>query len=147
MVSAHTNELIQDPKGVLVLEIQKKTLFLKLEAIYPECAFLLEDLNLHPLWCLERDVCPRNSQCMEKLVKRLSCVFDEFAQAQLILLYFKYRDRPASTRAGVFFRDFREPRLITFNRTGWEKMKKAGVIYSWNLPDSLFLNGTTKTTD
>lgn len=131
-----------DPNAILILEIQEKTLFLKLKDLYPECEFLLEDLDLHPLWCLAQDMCPRNNRCMEKLVKRLKYIFDQFAKAEMILLYFRYRDRPGSTRAGVFHRDFREPRLITFNRSSWDKFKQTGEIYSWNLPDNLFLETT-----
>ena len=121
------------------LEVSKKTLFAKLVDIYPECSHLIADCDqVYPLFCL-RGACPRNANCMETLARRVKFVFDTFADAQLLLLYFAYRDRPGSIRAGVFWRSMSEPRLITFNRSGWNLMKQRGVVYEYTLPDSLFL--------
>lgn len=132
-----------DPHASLVLKIAGKTgstLFMKLKDVYPECEFLISDVpQIFPLHCLQADSCPRNQNCMEKLVARLKCVFDTFHDAQSVLLYFRYQDRPGTHRAGVFWRDMREPRLITFNRAAWEKLKTVGTVYSWRLPDELFL--------
>ena len=135
---------IQDPRQSLILKIQGKSgssvLFMKLKDLYPECEFLIQDLpECYPLHCLERDSCPRNQNCMDKLVKRIQYVFETFPDVQNVVLYFRYQDRPGSHRAGVFWRDLREPRLITFNRTAWEKCKQIGTVYQWVLPDSLFL--------
>lgn len=124
-----------------VLEVQEKTIFCKLKDVYPECEHLIMDSQqLYPLRCFRDDGCPRNSNCQEKLAHRTKFIFDNFPNAQLLVLYFSYRDRPGSTRAGLFWRDIREPRLITLNRTGWEKMKEIGVVYEWELPNHLFLN-------
>lgn len=123
-----------------ILEVQGKTLFIKLKDLYPECEFLIEDQpQLYPLRCLV-DHCPRNANCMEKLAKRVKYIFDAFKDAQLLLLYFRYRDKPDSHRAGVFWRDMDiPPRFITFNRTAWDKCKELGTVYEWQLPSELFL--------
>jgi hypothetical protein len=133
-----------NPKDALVLKIQgrsgRATLFMKLNDLFPECQFLISDEpQLYPLSCLERDSCPRNQNCMEKLVVRIRYVFDTFGDVQNVLLYFRHQDRPDSHRAGVFYRDMEEPRFITFNRAAWEKCKEIGTAYQWSLPDSLFL--------
>ena len=77
---------------------------------------------------------------MEKLAKRVKAIFDAFPTAKLLLLYFKYRDRPNSLRAGVFWRDMSEPRIITMNPGAWEKMKQLGTVYEWNLPMEIMLS-------
>jgi hypothetical protein len=128
----------------LVLKISgasgQSVLFMKLRDLFPECEFLISDLpQMYPLRCLNEDGCPRNQNCMDKLVGRLRYVFDTFPDVQTVLLYFRYRDRPGTHRAGVFTRSMNEPRLITFNRTAWEKCKEIGTAYNWPLPDSLFL--------
>jgi hypothetical protein len=124
---------------MLILEVQELTIFTKLKDVYPECFLLIEQASsLFPLRCL-KDHCPRNANCMEKLANRVKYVFDSFPKAQLLVLYFAYPDRPGATRAGIFWRDMREPRFITMNRSGWEKMKQMGVVYEWQLPDDLFL--------
>lgn len=133
-----------DPREALVLKLKGQsgsaTLFMKLKDVYPECEFLISDLpQVFPLFCLRREGCTRNQNCMDKLVARTRYVFDTFPDAQTVLLYFRYRDRPDSHRAGVFWRDMREPRLITFNRAAWEKCKQVGTVYQWRLPDELFL--------
>ena len=130
----------------LVLEINKRTLFIKLTSLFPECEFLISDVEkLHPLICL-RGVCHRNANCMDKLVRRVKYVFDTFKEAKLLILYFSYRDQPGSQRAGVFWRDLREPRYFVMNRTGWEKMKEIGIVYDWPIPDSIFLPSEDKLT-
>jgi len=118
----------------------KAVLFLKLVKLYPECLMLTSDApQLHPLFCLAHDVCPRNQSCMDKLVMRTKYIFDTFPDVVVLLLYFKHHDKPDSHRAGVFRRDMTEPRLITFNRSVWEKMKTVGTAYAWTIPDSVFL--------
>lgn len=78
---------------------------------------------------------------MEKLAKRVKYIFDTFEEAQLLVLYFKYRDKPGSLRAGLFWKDMSEPRCITMNPYAWKTMKELGVVYEWELPPSLFLGG------
>jgi len=134
----------EDPRQVLLLKVAgpsgRAVLFLKLQALYPECSFLIGDVErLYPLFCLQHDHCPRNNGCMEKLALRTKYIFDVFPDVDVLVLYFRYRDRPDSHRAGVFTRNMDEPRFITFNRSGWEKLKELGVVYSWVIPDSVFM--------
>lgn len=121
---------------MLILSVQSKTIFAKLKDVYQECEVLIDGSpQLYPLRCLV-DHCPKNANCMETLAKRVNCIFEAFPEAQLLLLYFSYHDRQGSIRAGVFWRDMREPRYITLNRTGWQKMKEMGVVYEWHFPAS-----------
>jgi hypothetical protein len=129
---------------VLVLEIQKKTLFMKMKDVYPECEYLIADQpQLFPFRCL-RDSCPRNANCMGKLAVRVKYIFDTFKEAELVVLYFKYRDRPQSQRAGIFWKDMREPRYITMNLYSWAKLKELGTVYEWEIPDDVFLGTRDK---
>lgn len=124
---------------MLILAVNEKTLFTKLENIYPECFHLISDLDkLFPLICLKTS-CPRNANCMTTLAKRVKFLFDSFPLAQLLVLYFKYRDKPKSIRAGLFYKDLREPRLITMNPWGWKYFKEKGEVFEWTMPDALFL--------
>jgi hypothetical protein len=125
-----------------VLEVQDQTIFTKLVDVFPECSVLIKDSpKLHPLFCLKSN-CPRNANCMGKLAHRVKYVFDQWPKAQLLILYFSYPDQPGSQRAGLFWRDMREPRYITMNRTAWVKLKKMGTIYKWQMPAELFLKAT-----
>lgn len=124
---------------MLVLTVQEKTIFAKLKDVFPECEFLIRGApQLFQLRCLV-DHCPRNANCMEGLAKRVKWFFDTFKEASLVFLYFAGPDKPGSIRGGVFWRDMREPRVITFNRAAWEKFKKMGVVYETTMPDELFL--------
>ena len=76
---------------------------------------------------------------MERLAKRVKFVFDKFPASQLLILYFKYHDRPNSLRGGVFWRDMKEPRVITMNPYSWEKIKKIGEVFELELPLELLL--------
>ena len=125
-----------------VLDVQKHTIFIKMQEVFPECTLQIEGApNLHPFFCLVSN-CFRNANCMGKLATRIKYIFDQWPKAQLLILYFSYQDRPGSQRAGLFWRDMREPRYITMNRTAWVKLKKMGIVYEWGLPAELFL-GTT----
>lgn len=124
-----------------ILEVNKRTLFAKFTEVYPECEFLIEDQpQLHPLICLSSN-CHRAMNCMEKLARRVKALFDAFPDSNLLLLYFKYRDAPNRLRAGVFWRDMTEPRMIVMNSGAWEKMKEIGTVYEWELPRELMLGG------
>lgn len=124
-----------------LLEVNKKTIFARLKDVFPECEVLISDSpQLYPLRCL-KDSCHKNANCMERLVHRVKYVFDNFSDSKLLILYFAYPDRPGSIRYGVFWQDFREPYFGVMNRDSWELMKKHGIVYSWELPQSLFLTG------
>ena len=127
---------------MFLLEIREKTLFARVKDIFPECEVLINGSpQLYPLRCLV-DHCPKNANCMEKLVHRVKYIFDTFEKAELLILYFAYPDRPGSIRCGVFWKDFRPPYYRTINRTSWELFKKNGTVYSWQLPDWLLLGHT-----
>lgn len=131
-----------DPALILKVEGKsgKSSLFMKLTDLFPECIHLIRDAaQLYPLFCLRNNMCPRNQNCMGKLVKRVKYIFDHFPDGEVLFLYFTYPDRPGTHRAGVFNKDLSEPYYTTFNRTAWDKFKQVGVIYEWFLPDSLFL--------
>lgn len=125
-----------------LLEVNKKTIFARVKDVFPECEVLITGSpQLHPFKCLVDNSCHKNANCMEKLVHRVKYIFDTFKDAQLLVLYYAYPDRPGSIRCGIFWRDFREPYHRTINRTSWELFKKRGTVYSWELPQSLFLTG------
>lgn len=111
---------------------QDKTAFIPFREVYPECLFLIEDEpRLSPLVCM-RDSCHRNKNCAEKIAKRVHYLFEKvITDSELIIAYFKWRDRPDSIRAGVFYRDMREPRVITCNRSAFNKFRKEGITYFW----------------
>lgn len=126
------------------LVVSKKTLFIKLQDVYPECwQLILGEPQLHPLICLKGD-CHRSANCMEKLANRVKYIFDQFSEAELLILYFKY---PGYTNfmCGEFWKDMREPRFSVVNPGSWIKFKEIGEIFEWHLPDSFFL-GPTKLT-
>lgn len=117
----------------------KDVLFTKFDNVYPECKKLIRGQNkLYPLICL-RDTCHMNNACMETLAMRINLIFDAFPSAEVLLLYFKYQDTK-SLRSGVFWRDMREPRLITINPFSWQTCKDRGDVFEWNLPAEAFVS-------
>ncbi len=135
------SEAIQDSKLGYTFIVSDKTAFIKLDTLYPECFFYIKDEpQLFPLICLVGD-CHRSQNCMEKLVYRLKYIFDTFPTLDLIVLYFKYRDSK-SIRMGEFWKDFREPKYSIMNPSAFNKFKEIGVVYSFPMPDSLFIGNT-----
>lgn len=126
---------------------QKHSMFVPLRFVYPECLSLIEKYDqLSPLHCLKNDGCPANRGCMDVLAKRLNYLFTFVAtDAQQIIAYFKYRDRPDSIRAGVFTRDMAEPKLMTLNRSAFKKFQRESLTYTWVPPDEyLFMAPDSK---
>lgn len=124
----------------------KHSIFIPFKYLYPECLVLIDKgEKLSPLLCL-KDSCPVNANCPSRLAKRVKFLFDHVApESKMIYAYFKYRDRPNSIRAGVFDRELNEPRVITLNKSAFEKFKKEGVIHQWNPPmDYWLLGGSDK---
>lgn len=123
---------------------QKHTVFIPLKYIYPECSVLIEPYQqLSPLHCLREDGCPANKNCMETLAKRVNYFFTFVTpEAELLIAYFKYRDRGNSIRAGVFDRNMKEPRVMTLNPFAFKKFQREGITYTWMPPDEfLFMHG------
>jgi len=124
------------------LVLSTKTAMFKLNDLFPECQLYREKSpQVEPLVCLRDDSCPVNHSCMLHLVNRLKVLFHEIVpQAELILLYFRKRNTEG-LGAGVFWKDFREPRVFTVNPKAWERVKIRGATYQFLPSESFFLTG------
>lgn len=119
---------------------QRHSVFMPFRFIYPECLTLIEKYEqLSPIHCLNNDHCPANKGCMDILVKRVNYLFTHVVpDAQQIIAYFKYRDRPDSIRAGIFTRDLAEPKLMTLNRSAFQKFQRESIMFTW-IPNDEYL--------
>jgi len=134
---------------IYYFRFQTKTVFIKLQYLFPECFYLIQGKEqLYPLKCLE-GMCPANANCMEGLAKRVHYFFDNVVfDAELIIAYFKYPDRPQSIRGGVFFRDMREPQIRILNPWAFRKFQREGDTYKWVPPTEFYrLNSVLTTPD
>ena len=123
-----------------------KTAFFKLEDIFPECFLYREPTSqIEPLMCLTEDnACHVGQNCMDILAKRLMVLFKEVLQStDLILLYFKKRG-VYGMGTGIFWRDFKTPRVITVNPYAWRKIKATGQIFQFMPESEFFLSGKAK---
>lgn len=121
--------------------VYNHTIFVPWKAIYPECLVLIDPFpQASPLMCMKTD-CPANRGCVDVIAKRVNYWFQHIEpQATQMIAYFKYRDRPNSIRAGVFDRKLNEPRVITLNKSGFEKFKREdSVIKQW-VPNEIYNN-------
>lgn len=76
---------------------------------------------------------------MDVLAKRINYLFTHvIPEGKQIIAYFKYRDRPDSIRAGIFTRDMQEPRVMTLNKSAFNKFQKEGISFTW-VPNSEYL--------
>ena len=119
-----------------------KTAFVPLRFVYPECEKLIDPHPaMYPLRCLAEDGCPANMQCMDYLVKRVQYLFDNVfdSKVEMLITYYKYRDRPASLRGAVFSRDLSEPRVLLMNQFGFRKLMKNSSTYVWT-PSGSYTN-------
>jgi hypothetical protein len=119
-----------------------KTAFWKLQDIFPECFLYREHTpQVDPLMCLSEDnACHVNHNCMETLVKRINVLFQEvLPTVNVIVLY--YRKLNQRYGAGIFWRDMREPHVITFNPSAWQYIKQRGSIFTFSPNSSFFLSG------
>ena len=76
----------------LILKIEgasgRSSIFMKLHDVYPECEILIKGSDqLFPFRCIKDDFCPKNQNCMGILAKRISYIFDNIDDADLLLLY------------------------------------------------------------
>lgn len=119
---------------------QKKTSFIHLKYVYPECFILREGHpQTNPLQCFHTS-CPANKNCMETLAKRIHYLFDNVMfGTELLLVYFK--NNTGSIRAGVFYKDLREPVVMTCNPYGFKKFQKEGETYKWFPTSEFYLIG------
>lgn len=88
---------------------------------------------MYPLKCMQDDSCPKNKNCAESLAKRVHHFFQHVEpDAELMVAYFKYHDKPNSIRAGVFNKDLEEPKLMTVNPYAFRKFQKEGITKQWS---------------
>lgn len=111
---------------------QGKSIFMPLRYLYPECFSLIEKQDqLYPLLCLKSD-CPANKGCADILAKRVHYIFNQVVPAgELLIAYYRYRDRPNSIRGGIFTKDMKEPYVSVLNPWAFRKFQKEGVSYAW----------------
>ena len=116
-----------------------------LRSVYPECLVHIEPHpQLYPLQCF-RTSCPANKNCAEIIARRVNYLFTMvMPQAEMLILYYKYRDRPKSIRAGVFMRDLQEPRQMIVNPYAFKKFQKGGITYEWFPKDEFLFMGSEK---
>lgn len=116
----------------------KKTAFMPLRYVYPECIVLRKDQpQTEGLQCLNTS-CPVNAACMDVLARRIHYLFENvFPECELLLVYFK--NEKGSIRAGVFYKDMREPYVMTCNRSGFAKFQREGTAFSWVPKDEYLL--------
>lgn len=130
---------------VAFFTFHEKTVFVPLKYVYPECMVLIEPYTqVSPLICLKSDQCPANVNCMETLAKRVNYFFTHVTpKAELLIAYFRYRDRPNSIRAGVFDRALDNPRVMTLNQSAFRKFQKEGLSFTWQPPDEFLFMGSS----
>lgn len=128
-----------------VMSDGRRTAFMKLDFVYPECKVLLDrNDKLYPLQCL-RTSCPKNQACMDVLARRVKYLFDNVVpSAGLLILYYTWIDHPSKIRAGVFFPDFREPRQITCRRAMFTRYKNEGDVFAWEPTKEFYLLGSER---
>jgi len=122
----------------------QRTAFLKLEDVLPECFYLRrESPQLEPLLCLlEDNACHVNQNCMEKLVKRLHVLFEEVMHGiDLILLYYRQRAVVDSIGCGIFWRNLRDFKIATINRSAWAMIKNRGNVFQFQPATEFYLSG------
>lgn len=126
---------------------QKHSVFMPLKYVYGECFTLIEKYDkVAPLHCLKADICPANVGCMDILAKRINYLFTYVVpEAQLLVAYFKYRDKPDSIRAGVFDRNLSEPKVMTLNQSAFKKFQRESLTFTW-VPTMEYLTLSRSTT-
>jgi hypothetical protein len=134
------------PNFCYFVVLSSKSAFFKLDNVLPECS-LYQELapKLEPLVCLRENVCHVGRNCMDTLVRRVHTLFGELLPTvQVLVLYFRKRTRPGYG-AGLFWRDLREPRVITMNSYAWKTVCSRGRVYQYTPSESFYLTGRTDT--
>lgn len=125
--------------------VQGKSAFVPLKYVYPECFFHIRNSpQLYPMKCFATDSCPPGANCGEILVRRIAYLFEKVVPgAEILIAYYKYKDRPQSLRGAVFNRDLEPPTLSILNPYAFKKFQKEGTTYSWFPTDEyLFMGGS-----
>jgi hypothetical protein len=132
---------------IYFLLISQRSAFFKFNDLFPECALYREAApRVEPLICLlQNGACHVGHNCMDTLAKRVSMIFNEVLPSiDLMVLYYRKRNLPGMG-AGIFWRDFREPRVITVNPRSWERLKQRGQTFEFSPDSSFFLTGRSAT--
>jgi hypothetical protein len=113
-----------------------KTLFLPLDALYPECrVFTRPCPQIRPLACVEDNGCHLGLgvRCMESLARRLGRLFDAERALEVVLLHWQL---PGGEHRGVAFdRAFSAPRVAPLRASVLRHYLTLGVGYV--LPDEI----------
>lgn len=132
-------------KPITYFVFQKKTVFIPLRYVYPECWLHIKDSpSLYPMKCFTEDACPPGVSCGEVLVKRVHYFFQEVVPyADLLIAYFTYPDRPKSIRASVFRPSLDIPTVSIVNPFAFRKFKKEATMFQWvPTQEYLFMGGS-----
>jgi len=124
---------------------QEKTTFVPLRYVYPECMVLIEDHpQMFPLKCFVEDGCPANANCGDIIARRIHYLFEEVMTASdMIICYYRYRDRPKSIRGAIFNRNLDPPTIHILNPYAFRKFQREGITYQWFPSDDyLFMEGS-----
>jgi len=114
------------------------TVFLPLGYLYPECKLHIEGHELlTQLHCLQ-ETCPRNRNCMDTLARRVKFFFDRVTPGEKLIIAY-YKTVTGRIKAGLFYPDLREPRLITCNKSAFRRCKRRGTVYRWDPPAEFYL--------
>ena len=123
---------------------QQHSVFIPLKYVYPECFVLIEPHpQISPLQCFNTS-CSANRNCAEILAKRVNYLFNNvMPTGKMMYLYFKYKDRPNSIRAGIFTKELSEPTTKILNPYAFKKFQREGISYEWMPTDDfLFISGS-----
>lgn len=130
---------------IFYFTFQEKTTFIPLKFVYPECMVLIEDHpQMYPLRCMVEDGCPVVANCAEIIARKVHYLFEEVAKSsEVIIAYYKYRDRPNSIRGAVFNRDMSPPTVSVLNPYAFRKFKREGITYQWFPPSEYLMMGSS----
>lgn len=137
--------MLSEGTPIAYFVFQEKTVFIPLRFVYPECFVHLKDYpKIYPMQCFMEDACPPGANCGEVLVKRVHYFFENVVpDAEVLIAYFKYHDRPNSIRGAVFRRNLEPPTVSILNPYAFRKFQREGTAYQW-VPHNeyLFMGGS-----
>ncbi len=149
---------------VTFFTFHEQTAFLHLKDLYGECFVLIEPHEqLTPMQCFYTE-CHANRNCGETIARRVNFLFDRVfsSKVNMVVAYFKYRDRPQSIRGIVFIRpgysipednpfmsgaasSGTDPRVMILNRSAFNRCKKEGKLFQWVPSDEYLYLGNDNT--
>ena len=72
------------------------------------------------------------ANCGEIIVNKVNYLFQEVVpKVEIIVAYYKYRDRPRSIRGAIFNRNLDPPNIRILNPYGLKKFIREGITYNW----------------